>query len=155
LVVGGRNKQGSSPEASTPRLLLCQHSEPGKAIRVCAEFAKDLLALGPAAGVVVGAQDLERGVGDAIGDDEGRFRDDELARAGHPAGVAELRISRKQFLDACRMCKATRLAAAGSSCAMWARSEWRSPTASGDQVIFMLLWERDALCASPMRRPIP
>jgi len=49
-------------------------------------------AVGPAAGAVVDAGDLNSRAAHAVGDDVGRFWYHQLARAGDAAGRAELRI---------------------------------------------------------------
>jgi hypothetical protein len=49
---------------------------------------------------VVHAQDFQHVIANPIGDDERRFWNDELTRSGDAAGVAELRIFRKEMLDA-------------------------------------------------------
>jgi hypothetical protein len=57
-------------------------------------------ALRPAVGVVIDAQDLQHVVVYSVGDDEGRFGDDEFARARHASRVTELRVLRQQLFDA-------------------------------------------------------
>jgi len=54
----------------------------------------------PGASVVIDAQNLQRRAADSIGDNEGRFRNDEFACSGDAAGVAEPRIWRQQLFDA-------------------------------------------------------
>ena len=51
-----------------------------------------LQTLGPAAGVVIDAQDLQHIVANSIGNDEGRFRNNELARSRYATGMTEFRI---------------------------------------------------------------
>jgi hypothetical protein len=67
-----------------------------RAAAVCYADRSDVLAgraikppksVQPAAGVVIDAQDLQHLVVYSVRDDEGRFGDDEFARAGHAAGV--------------------------------------------------------------------
>jgi hypothetical protein len=56
--------------------------------------------LRPAAGVMIDAHDLQHVVVYSVGYDEGRFGDDEFARARHASRVTELRIVCKQLFDA-------------------------------------------------------
>jgi hypothetical protein len=49
-----------------------------------------LQALGPAAGMMIDAQDLERIVANKVGNDERRFRNDELPRPGNTARMTKL-----------------------------------------------------------------
>jgi hypothetical protein len=60
----------------------------------------------PAAGVVIYAQDLQDLVVYSVGDDAGRFGDDEFARAGRAARIAELRVTAGSgFLKGCKPCE--------------------------------------------------
>jgi hypothetical protein len=51
-----------------------------------------LKVLRPAAGVVIDAHNLQHVVVYSIGDNDGRFRDDEFAGAGHATRVCEVRV---------------------------------------------------------------
>jgi hypothetical protein len=59
-----------------------------------------LQAVGPAAGGVVDARNLDFRVAHAVGNNVGRFRYYQFARAGDAAGCAEFRIFRQQAFDA-------------------------------------------------------
>ena len=50
--------------------------------------------------MVIDAQNFQRRVGYAVGNDKGRFRNSEFACAGYATGVAELQIWRQQLFDA-------------------------------------------------------
>src|SRR5450759_4781681 len=59
-----------------------------------------LQAVGPAAGGVVDARNLDFRVAHAVGNNVGRFWYHQFARAGDAAGGAEFRIFRQQVFDA-------------------------------------------------------
>ena len=59
-----------------------------------------LQAVGPAAGGVVDARNLDFRVAHAVGNNVGRFGYHQFARAGDAAGCAEFRIFRQQVFDA-------------------------------------------------------
>jgi len=59
-----------------------------------------LQAVGPAAGGVVDAGNLDFRVAHAAGNNVGRFGYHQFARAGDAAGCAEFRIFRQQVFDA-------------------------------------------------------
>jgi hypothetical protein len=59
-----------------------------------------LQTLGPAAGVVIDAQDFQHVVANSVGNDKRRFGNDELPRPGNTAGRPKLRIFPKEMLDA-------------------------------------------------------
>src|SRR5450756_2541698 len=65
-----------------------------------AERSVTLQAVGPAAGGVVDARNLDFRVAHAVGNNVGRFWYHQFARAGDAAGCAEFRIFRKQVFDA-------------------------------------------------------
>jgi hypothetical protein len=64
------------------------------------EGGAHLWALGPAAGAVVHAGDFDCPSANAVGDDVGRFRDDEFARSGDATRCSEPRIFREEIFDA-------------------------------------------------------
>ena len=59
----------------------------------------ELEAVGPAAGAVVDARNLDFRAAYAVGDGIGRFGNDEFARSGDAARRAKLRIVRQQVLN--------------------------------------------------------
>jgi hypothetical protein len=59
-----------------------------------------LEALGPAASVVIDAQDFQRIAADPIGDNKRRLRDNEFARSRDPSGMTKVRILRMKMLNA-------------------------------------------------------
>jgi hypothetical protein len=87
-----------------PQLWLAQGIERGFSLfwqrtRLGVSLTAGLQALGPSAGVVIDAQDLQHIVVHAVGDNEGSFADDEFARPWRAAGMTELRVFQKKLFD--------------------------------------------------------